>query len=150
MFVILVLLWLFRDPRFIPGWGSLFKSENNIRLIMHIYYQLIIFVIVVVISFVTDSTSVLAVVFLLFLIPSEPCCCTWSSKLSHHPMFPPAALVCSLVFLEVLKAGKSPRLLDWDSIQKSLPWNVVFILGSGFAIAEAAEVKQLLLLLLIE
>jgi len=48
----------------------------------------------------------------------------------------------------MLKAGLSPRLLDWDTIQKKLPWNVIFILGSGFAIAQAAEVSTLLEMLL--
>lgn len=42
---------------------------------------------------------------------------------------------------DFLKAGDSPRILDWDSIQKKLPWNVIILLGSGFAIAEAAEVR---------
>ena len=29
MFVILILLWLFREPRFIPGWGSFFREEGD-------------------------------------------------------------------------------------------------------------------------
>ena len=37
-------------------------------------------------------------------------------------------------------AGSSPRLLDWNSVQHKLPWNVVILLGSGFALAEAAQV----------
>lgn len=38
-------------------------------------------------------------------------------------------------------AGSSPRLLDWNSVQHKLPWNVVILLGSGFALAEAAQVS---------
>ena len=30
-------------------------------------------------------------------------------------------------------------LLDWDTVQHKLPWNVVLLLGSGFALADAAE-----------
>ena len=29
MFLILIMLWLFREPRFIPGWGALFREEGN-------------------------------------------------------------------------------------------------------------------------
>ncbi len=39
-----------------------------------------------------------------------------------------------------LKAGSSPRLLDWDTVQHKLPWNVVILLGSGFALAKGVEV----------
>ena len=42
---------------------------------------------------------------------------------------------------DLLKGGASPRLLDWESVQCKLPWNVIILLGSGFAIAEAAEVR---------
>ena len=47
-----------------------------------------------------------------------------------------------VVSTEVLKAGSSPRLLDWDTVQQKLPWGIIILLGSGFAIAEAAEVSQ--------
>lgn len=29
MFVLLVLLWLFREPRFIKGWGVIFKEQEG-------------------------------------------------------------------------------------------------------------------------
>jgi sodium-dependent dicarboxylate transporter 2/3/5 len=45
--------------------------------------------------------------------------------------------------LDWIGAGSSPRLLDWDSVQHKLPWNVVILLGSGFALAEAAQVHAL-------
>ena len=51
--------------------------------------------------------------------------------------------LCFLYFiLDWIGAGSSPRLLDWDSVQHKLPWNVVILLGSGFALAEAAEVAN--------
>ena len=40
-------------------------------------------------------------------------------------------------------SGESERLLDWDTVQHKLPWNVVLLLGSGFAMAKAAEVVSL-------
>ena len=35
-----------------------------------------------------------------------------------------------------------PTLLDWESVQHKLPWNVVILLGSGFAIAAGADVGR--------
>ena len=36
MFILLALLWLFREPKFIPGWGSFFESdENGARYFQH-------------------------------------------------------------------------------------------------------------------
>ena len=42
------------------------------------------------------------------------------------------------MFKEQINANDT--LLDWNSVQHKLPWNVVLLLGSGFAIAEAADV----------
>ena len=36
--------------------------------------------------------------------------------------------------------GSSPKLLDWDTVQRKLPWNVVILLGAGFVLAEASKV----------
>lgn len=33
LFTILVLLWMFRDPKFIPGWGSFFSKYEGFNLI---------------------------------------------------------------------------------------------------------------------
>lgn len=102
MFLLLAILWLTREPRFIPGWGKIFETEESGK------------------SYFSDATTALLIVFLLFVIPSEPCCCSnW------------------------IGAGSSPRLLDWNSVQHKLPWNVVILLGSGFALAEAAKQSHL-------
>ena len=31
LFVTLILLWLFREPKFIPGWGSVFSTDDDGR-----------------------------------------------------------------------------------------------------------------------
>lgn len=31
LFILLALLWLFREPRFIPGWASIFPSKDGKR-----------------------------------------------------------------------------------------------------------------------
>ncbi|KAF8766871.1 Solute carrier family 13 member 5 like protein [Argiope bruennichi] len=49
LFLILVFLWVFRDPKFIPGWASIFGSDTKIG----------------------DSAPAIAVSFLLFYLPSN-------------------------------------------------------------------------------
>ena len=39
-----------------------------------------------------------------------------------------------------IAAGRSDRLLDWTTVHHKLPWNVVLLLGSGFALARGAQV----------
>ncbi|XP_023231014.1 solute carrier family 13 member 5-like [Centruroides sculpturatus] len=50
LFIILVILWLFRDPKFIPGWVELFDPTVE----------------------VDDATPAIAIAILLFLIPAKP------------------------------------------------------------------------------
>jgi len=59
-FIILVLLWFFREPRFMPGWGDLFLEETT-DLCGNIKHTQI----------VDDATSSMLIVFLLFIFPSE-------------------------------------------------------------------------------
>lgn len=35
-----------------------------------------------------------------------------------------------------------PGLLEFRSMQKKLPWNIIVLLGSGFALAEACKVRN--------
>ncbi|XP_076333226.1 Na(+)/citrate cotransporter-like [Tachypleus tridentatus] len=50
LFTILVFLWLFRDPQFIPGWAEALNTGVKIK----------------------DATPAIGISFLLFLIPSDP------------------------------------------------------------------------------
>ncbi|GFT97993.1 hypothetical protein NPIL_21391 [Nephila pilipes] len=50
LFVILVLLWIFREPKFIGGWAELVSTNTRIG----------------------DAVPVIAILFLLFLVPAEP------------------------------------------------------------------------------
>ncbi|XP_065663998.1 solute carrier family 13 member 2 isoform X4 [Hydra vulgaris] len=88
-FLLLVVLWFFREPTIFPGWGSFFKSQ-----------------------YITDGTPAVLVGFLLFQLPS--------------------------------KAPNKPRqLLSWPRVQKVFPWDVLFLLGAGFALAKACEDSKL-------
>ncbi|XP_012711687.2 solute carrier family 13 member 5 [Fundulus heteroclitus] len=76
-------------------------------------------------EFVTDATVSLFVAVLLFVLPSEPprYLCFW--RRSHcEGQQPP---------------GPAPPLLTWQVTQQKMPWNIVFLLGGGFALAKGSE-----------
>ena len=50
LFITLILLWLFKDPQFMPGWEDLFPKEHRIG----------------------DATVVIAIAVLAFALPSKP------------------------------------------------------------------------------
>uniref|UniRef100_A0A3B4XZJ3 Solute carrier family 13 member 5-like n=1 Tax=Seriola lalandi dorsalis TaxID=1841481 RepID=A0A3B4XZJ3_SERLL len=69
-------------------------------------------------EFVTDATVSLFVAILLFVLPSEP------------PLY--------LCYSQVSR-GPAPPLLTWQVTQKKMPWNIVLLLGGGFALAKGSE-----------
>lgn len=89
--ILLVFLWLFRDPMFARGWATYFGTIKP-----------------------KDATAVTIPVILLFMIPSKP----W-------------------------EGARSPSLLSWEMVQAKLPWSVILLIGSGFAIAEGMRVSGL-------
>ncbi|XP_054857783.1 Na(+)/citrate cotransporter-like [Eublepharis macularius] len=106
LFILLILLWLTRDPGFIPGWASLLFGKKK--------------------KYVTDATAALFVSVLLFVIPSsKPRCGTSSDpEAMKRPFFP-------------------PPLLDWKMVQKDVSWNVILLIGGGFALAHGSEASGL-------
>ncbi|KAM9847171.1 Na(+)/citrate cotransporter-like [Aulostomus maculatus] len=76
-------------------------------------------------EFVTDATVSLFVAVLLFVLPSEP------------PRFL-SCWRCSDAGTQ-LSQGPTPPLLTWQVTQKKMPWNIVLLLGGGFALAKGSE-----------
>ncbi|RVE63416.1 hypothetical protein OJAV_G00135850 [Oryzias javanicus] len=109
LFVLMVVLWFTRDPRFMDGWATHTFNTNA--------------------EFVTDATVSLFVSVLLFVLPSEPplYLCCWKSCDSESQASP----------------GPAPPLLTWQVTQKKMPWNIVLLLGGGFALAKGSEVSGL-------
>lgn len=35
-----------------------------------------------------------------------------------------------------------PALLNWKTVNEKMPWNIVFLLGGGFALAQGSEVRD--------
>ncbi|XP_068587717.1 Na(+)/citrate cotransporter-like isoform X3 [Cebidichthys violaceus] len=75
-------------------------------------------------EFVTDATVALFVAVLLFVFPSEPprYLCFWRSDTESQ-----------------VSRGSAPALLTWQVTQKKMPWNIVLLLGGGFALAKGSE-----------
>ncbi|KAK3731051.1 hypothetical protein QZH41_019209, partial [Actinostola sp. cb2023] len=100
-FILLALLWLFRDPKFMPGWAIIFKKD-----------------------YVRDGTVAMIIAFSLFICPSEkPKILCWNPEGAVTK--PPVAL------------------LTWNITARKLPWNIIILLGSGFALAKACKVSGL-------
>ncbi|XP_023646743.2 Na(+)/citrate cotransporter-like isoform X1 [Paramormyrops kingsleyae] len=115
VFVLLVLLWFTRDPGFMPGWAThLFNSKAE---------------------YVTDATVAVFISVLLFILPAKaPWVRFWRYESSDTGAFH---------LLTVTKPQPSTALLTWKVVQKKLPWNIVLLLGGGFALAKGSEVSGL-------
>ncbi|KAM9348517.1 Na(+)/citrate cotransporter-like [Symphorus nematophorus] len=76
-------------------------------------------------EFVTDATVSLFVAVLLFVLPSEPphFLCSWRRHDAESQV----------------SRGPAPPLLTWQVTQKKMPWNIVLLLGGGFALAKGSE-----------
>lgn len=35
-----------------------------------------------------------------------------------------------------------PTLLNWKTVNEKMPWNIVFLMGGGFALAKGCEVRE--------
>ncbi|KAK5858141.1 hypothetical protein PBY51_002306 [Eleginops maclovinus] len=76
-------------------------------------------------EFVTDATVALFVAVLLFVLPSQP------------PRF-----LCfrrSFDTESTVPPGPAPALLTWQVTQRKMPWNIMLLLGGGFALAKGSE-----------
>uniref|UniRef100_A0A673GU26 Solute carrier family 13 member 5-like n=1 Tax=Sinocyclocheilus rhinocerous TaxID=307959 RepID=A0A673GU26_9TELE len=72
--------------------------------------------------YVTDATVAVFIAMLLFILPSRPPQLCFGSSTEHQ-----------------LYSVPSPALLSWKVAQKKLPWNIVLLLGGGFALAKGSE-----------
>ncbi|XP_023673838.2 Na(+)/citrate cotransporter-like [Paramormyrops kingsleyae] len=79
-------------------------------------------------EYVTDATVAVFIAVLLFILPSKAprFCYGGGLPAESSPPSPPC-----------------PALLTWNIVQKKLPWNIVLLLGGGFALARGSEVSGL-------
>ncbi|NXI09586.1 S13A2 protein, partial [Irena cyanogastra] len=78
-------------------------------------------------SYVTDATVAIFISLLLFILPSGP-----SNRGRDQEQTEGRA-----------KFQAPPPLLDWKVVQQKMPWNILFLLGGGFALAKGSEVSGL-------
>ncbi|XP_038830120.1 solute carrier family 13 member 5-like isoform X1 [Salvelinus namaycush] len=78
--------------------------------------------------YVTDGTVVILMSTLFFMIPAQLPRCGGYSEDDLDRDTP-------------LKAP--PTLLNWDVVQEKMPWNILLLLGGGFALARGSEVSGL-------
>lgn len=77
---------------------------------------------------VDDASAAIFICILLFAIPASMN--FWC--LNRNPTSNAAGKI-------VEKPG--PSLLEWNVIQKKMPWGVVILLGGGFSMAKATKVR---------
>ncbi|NWU93100.1 S13A2 protein, partial [Upupa epops] len=75
-------------------------------------------------SYVTDATVAIFISILLFIIPSSISNNDREDK-QQEGRRP--------------KIRAPPALLDWKVVHEKMPWNIVFLLGGGFALAKGSE-----------
>ncbi|CAH1232054.1 SLC13A2 [Branchiostoma lanceolatum] len=117
-FVLLVLLWFFRDMKFVKlankraaGWTYFFVK-----------------------GYMTDAATGIMVAIFLFFWPSKPpnfMCCRRSRGLQ------------SCVPPDTHPAKPAPPILDWATVHQKMPWSVVILLGGGFALADGVKASGL-------
>ncbi|XP_062328578.1 solute carrier family 13 member 2-like isoform X2 [Osmerus eperlanus] len=70
--------------------------------------------------YVTDGTVAIFMSTLFFIIPSQMPRC-WKANVDGPP----------------------PALLNWDVVHEKMPWNIILLLGGGFALARGSETSGL-------
>uniref|UniRef100_A0A8C3CVH7 Solute carrier family 13 member 5 n=1 Tax=Cairina moschata TaxID=8855 RepID=A0A8C3CVH7_CAIMO len=109
MFVLLVLLWFSRHPGFVKGWANRLFPDGE--------------------KYITDSAPAVFIALLLFILPAtKPKFIGWNSSMSDPEQTEE----------DIKKPFLPAPLLDWNVVQRKMPWSIVLLLGGGFALADAS------------
>ncbi|XP_062362783.1 solute carrier family 13 member 2 isoform X1 [Cinclus cinclus] len=111
LFVLLVVLWFTREPGFFPGWATVLFNKDGT-------------------SYVTDATVSIFISLLLFILPS--------GISNQETGESPKNQLSEQVWGRARFRAPAP-LLGWKVVQEKMPWNIVFLLGGGFALAKGSE-----------
>ncbi|KTF93366.1 hypothetical protein cypCar_00027349 [Cyprinus carpio] len=121
IFVILVILWFTREPGFMPGWATELFNKNG--------------------QYVTDGTVAIFMSTLFFVIPSRlDFSCSVSANDEHDEEAEGVGDEQEKQKKDKKKKLKgTPTLLNWKVVHEHMPWNIVLLLGGGFALARGSE-----------
>ncbi|KAI5096847.1 solute carrier family 13 member 2 [Silurus meridionalis] len=120
IFVLLVVLWFSREPGFMPGWASSLNQAGQ---------------------YVTDGTVAISIATLFFLIPSKLPFKSFGLGRKDDEQAGTGEGENQLLPKKKLKT--LPALLNWKVVHERMPWNVVLLLGGGYALAEGSKVSKL-------
>ncbi|XP_069801922.1 solute carrier family 13 member 2 [Dendropsophus ebraccatus] len=73
-------------------------------------------------EYVTDATVAVFVSLMMFLFPAVLPSCKGQEQADNK-----------------VKIRPPPALLDWQTVNQKMPWNIVILLGGGFALAKGSE-----------
>jgi len=109
MFILVVLLWFFREPGFMPGYAIIFPEPEYVK----------------------DGTVAMTVAFFLFILPgSKPEFLKSKQEIKDSEIESKRNL-----------AKPVPAVLTWNTVQHKFPWDILFLIAGGFALAEGSEVS---------
>ncbi|KAK4829852.1 hypothetical protein QYF61_007123 [Mycteria americana] len=105
-FILMTLLWITREPGFVPGWSSFFEKKG---------YR-------------TDATVSVFLGFLLFLIPAKKPCFGKREKGDGE---------------KSTDINTLDPIITWKDFQKTMPWEIVVLVGGGYALAAGCKTSGL-------
>ncbi|XP_052074963.1 Na(+)/citrate cotransporter-like isoform X3 [Mytilus californianus] len=133
-FVLLAVLWITRNPQFVPGWGALFPTK-----------------------YITDSVPAILMAVVLFILPSQPPGFLRNQQLNCTKATSQGCRCCGrnleedeaisndevVVELDKAKKDEYVPLLNWRIVHEKLAWGVILLMGGGFALADACKASGL-------
>ncbi|XP_048156876.1 solute carrier family 13 member 4 isoform X5 [Corvus hawaiiensis] len=115
-FILMTLLWFTREPGFVPGWSSFFEKKG---------YR-------------TDATVSVFLGFLLFLIPAKKPCFGKRKKGEEDAARKRAGDGEKSTDINSLEP-----IITWKDFQKTMPWEIVVLVGGGYALAAGCKTSGL-------
>ncbi|KMQ87688.1 protein i m not dead yet-like protein, partial [Lasius niger] len=114
-----ICLWVFRAPGFVRGWSEVLTDVD-----------------------LGDSMPAIFVCLLMFFIPKDPIFMRfWSKDPSGVSRVGDREISYDIASRRPTRSSEG--LITWQIIHRKMPWRLVFLLGSGFAVSRGSSVSGL-------